>query len=153
MTCLDVPAAFADQDVFPFGGVVFEFRNGSAAFSQRRLLSFGRWRRECDQERSDGQEEKEGIWFTKRAHFQPPDVGWQDEPFLSLKKNRLFEVKGTNGPLLREAVSCWSRAAASNRTMKISASIPTTVGSRQSNTWHRYGTPFPPKNCDRQHTF
>jgi hypothetical protein len=38
MTRLDVPAAFANQDVFSFGGVVFEFGNGSTAFSQRRLL-------------------------------------------------------------------------------------------------------------------
>jgi hypothetical protein len=42
MTRLEVPAAFANQDIFPFGGVVFEFGNGSATFSQRRLLSFGR---------------------------------------------------------------------------------------------------------------
>ena len=41
MTRLDVPAAFANQDVFPFGSVVFELGNGSATFSQRRLLSFG----------------------------------------------------------------------------------------------------------------
>jgi hypothetical protein len=41
-----------------------------------------------------------------------------------------------NGLLLTNAVSCWSRAAASNRTMKISASIATTlVEPVQYSTW------------------
>jgi hypothetical protein len=48
MIRLDVPAAFANQDIFPFGGVVFEFGNGSTAFSQRRLLRFDRRWCECD---------------------------------------------------------------------------------------------------------
>ena len=39
MPGLDVPPAPANQDVFPFGGVVFEFGSGSATFSQRWLLS------------------------------------------------------------------------------------------------------------------
>ena len=46
---------------------------------------------------------------------------------MSLNKKWLFAVKGTNELLLSEAGSCWSRAAASNRTMKISASIATTL--------------------------
>ena len=46
---------------------------------------------------------------------------------LSLNKNWLFGVKGVNVLLLSNAVSCWSRAAASDHTMKISASIATTL--------------------------
>ncbi len=44
-----------------------------------------------------------------------------------LGRNWLLKVKGINGLLLSEAVCCWSPAAASNRTMKISASIATTL--------------------------
>jgi hypothetical protein len=46
---------------------------------------------------------------------------------VSLNKEWLFAVKGTNELPLSEAYSCWSRAAASNRTIKISASIETTL--------------------------
>ena len=42
--------------------------------------------------------------------------GWSvSRAILSLNKNWLFGVKGMNGLLLSEAVSCWSRAAASTR--------------------------------------
>jgi hypothetical protein len=59
MTSLDVPTAFANQDVFPFGSVVFEFGNGPATFPQRGLLSFGRRRSESRPERPDEHKEKE----------------------------------------------------------------------------------------------
>ena len=59
MTCLDIPAAFANQDVFPFGGVVFEFGNGATPFPQRGVLSFGRQRSESRPERPDEHKEKE----------------------------------------------------------------------------------------------
>jgi hypothetical protein len=59
MTSLDVPAAFANHDVFPLGSVVFEFGNGPATFPKGRLLSFGRRRRESGHERPDKHKEKE----------------------------------------------------------------------------------------------
>jgi hypothetical protein len=43
-------------------------------------------------------------------------------------------MKGVNRDVREEIVSSISRAAAANRTMKISASIATTLRSRQPNT-------------------
>ena len=63
MTRLDVPAAFANQDVFPFGSVVFELGNGSATFSQRRLLS--------GENDSPAEIEAESAWVMDRLG---PDV-------------------------------------------------------------------------------
>jgi hypothetical protein len=45
----------------------------------------------------------------------------------------LLAVKGTNGELLGGDVSCDTRAVASNRNIKTSASIATTFGWSQSN--------------------
>jgi hypothetical protein len=59
MTCLDIPAAFANQDVFPFGGVVLEFGNGATPFPQRWLLRLHRRSGESRYERADEQKEKE----------------------------------------------------------------------------------------------
>ena len=69
---------------------------------------------------------------------------------LSLNKNCLLGMNGTNGLLLSEAVCSCSRAAASNRTMKISASIATTLLS-QSNTRRSKLHFFSAPRCDRQH--
>ena len=65
--------------------------------------------------------------------------------------NWLLGLKGMNRKVLEGTVSFNARAAVSNRTIKISASITTTLGLRQPNTRRREVTPFPPKNCDRQH--
>ena len=51
-------------------------------------------------------------------------------------------LKGTNGETLEGSFSGTGRTAASNRTMKISASIATTLGSRQANTQRAYATSF-----------
>ena len=46
---------------------------------------------------------------------------------LSLNKKLVVRREGGERAALSNAVSCWSRAAASDRTMKISASIATTL--------------------------
>jgi hypothetical protein len=46
--------------------------------------------------------------------------------------------------------SSTNRASACNRTIKISASIATTFWIRTAEQRFRYGTPVPPKNCDRE---
>jgi hypothetical protein len=78
----------------------------------------------------------------------PGSVGRTSRPVLN--KNWLFGVKGTNGLPLSVAVCSCSRAAASNRTMKISASIATTLLS-QSNTRRSKLHFFSAPRCDRQH--
>ena len=70
---------------------------------------------------------------------------------LCLNVNWLLGLKGMNREVLDGTVSFNARAAASNRTMKISASIATTFRSRQPNTRQEQNTPVHPKNCDRQH--
>jgi hypothetical protein len=47
--------------------------------------------------------------------------------------------------------SCESRLSASNRIIKISASIVTTFGSKRPNSDARHATPVPPKNRHRHH--
>jgi hypothetical protein len=69
---------------------------------------------------------------------------------VSLKTNWLLGLNGMKRDVLDGRTSSTSRARASDRTIKISASIATTIfGS--SRTAICYGVPVPPKNCDRQH--
>jgi hypothetical protein len=71
---------------------------------------------------------------------------------LSLKANWLFGLNGMKLDLLDGKTSSTSRAFASDRTIKISASIATTFWIRTAEQPPRYGRPVHPKNCDRQHT-
>ena len=62
-------------------------------------------------------------------------------------------MKGTKRDVLDGRTSSTNRAFASDRTIKISASIATTFWIRTAEQRCRYGRPVPPKNCDRQHNF
>jgi hypothetical protein len=53
-----------------------------------------------------------------------------------------FGVKGTNNELLETAVSFKARAAVANWTIKISASIATTLRSSHPNTPQRHAKPL-----------
>ena len=70
---------------------------------------------------------------------------------VSLKTNWPLGPNGMKGDVLDGRMSSTNLASASDRTIKISASIATTFWIRTAKQLLLYGRPVPPKNCDRQH--
>jgi hypothetical protein len=70
---------------------------------------------------------------------------------VSLQIGWRLGLNGMKGDLLDGSMSSTNRASASDRTIKISASIATTFWIRTAEQRRLESGPVPPKNCDRQH--